>query len=54
MKNESRDLWSLTVRQYYESLWGYRHMGPYRFALDLGKISFILEFWWLRDKRNYV
>lgn len=42
------DLLTFTLCKYTEANWGYRRLGPGRFALDCGKISFILELWFRR------
>jgi len=48
----SRDLLSLTIRQYNECMFGWRKLGPCRYAIDVGYISLIVEFWWLRDWKD--
>lgn len=45
----NQDLLTFTLRTYDEAIWGFRKMGPWRFALDLYKVSFIVELWFLRS-----
>lgn len=33
----------LVLRAYSEPSWGYRRLGPSRYALDMGRISFLCE-----------
>lgn len=42
------DLFTLTIVRYLEPAWGWRYLGPARRAIDLGKLSIILEAWFLR------
>jgi hypothetical protein len=49
---ESKDLFTLNIRTYGEIMWGIRCLAypiKDRWAIDLGRFSFILEFWFIRE-----
>ena len=45
---ERIDIFTFTVTQYIEPNTGVRWLGRGRYAVDIYKISFILEFWFWR------
>ena len=48
MSNQIVDLISISLRKYEETHYGFRHLGPYRYAFDLGFYSIVVELWLFR------
>lgn len=43
MAIRSGSTYYIGIRVYHEPMWGWRNMGPGRYALDMGRISILFE-----------
>ena len=45
---KSTEQFTFSVRIYEEPLWGLTYLGPNRYSLNMGRLSLIFEFWYVR------